>query len=116
MSAQEESRDDEEGRLVAVLGTNDPAEASRRMGDMLGPFLPRLFMAMAVCGFPLWIKHLKRGGIYAYAFRGAKVQASRPITEEDTVGVYVAEDGTCYVRLQEEMTDGRFVPVETEQG
>jgi hypothetical protein len=57
------------------------------------------------------MRHLKRGSRYDVLCESANVQAARPIMEGDSVAVYRADDGTCWVRPVDEFNDGRFVDV-----
>lgn len=52
--------------------------------------------------------HHRRGGNYRRFAKAAGVRSSRPITEGDTVTVYVSQDLKVWVRPQEEFEDGRF--------
>ena len=52
-------------------------------------------------------RHLQRGGVYARLGLG-RVQSSRPIVEGDVLTIYRAENGSLWVRPEDEFGDGRY--------
>ena len=63
-------------------------------------------------------RHVKSGGVYILPFGRAEamVQCAEPITDENTLTVYIGEDGMIFARPTHEFHDGRFVRLPAESG
>jgi len=63
-------------------------------------------------------RHVKSGGVYILPFgrADAMVQCAEPITDENTLTVYIGEDGMIFARPTHEFHDGRFVRLPAESG
>ncbi|MNU56070.1 hypothetical protein D3C71_451570 [compost metagenome] len=57
------------------------------------------------------VRHLTRGSSYDVFAESASVQAAEPIVEGEKVTVYLADDGSAWVRPSPEFNDGRFEDV-----
>lgn len=60
-------------------------------------------------------KHLKRGGSYCAVASGF-VQTETPLVDMALVQIYVAQDGSWWVRPVSEFEDGRFARLTQSQG
>lgn len=63
-------------------------------------------------------RHVKRGSAYTLPFGRAEamVQCEEPISDEDTLLIYIGDDGTIFARPTHEFFDGRFQPASGQEG
>lgn len=60
------------------------------------------------------VRHKKRGTEYQIIGHG-KIQTDVPLKDYDEVVIYVAENGSLWIRPVSEFMDGRFENVENEK-
>jgi hypothetical protein len=86
-------------------------DALTREADMHREYLRRMALVVAEeQDFPI-LRHLKRGSLY-FEIGAAIVQTEHAILDSDVLTLYRGQDGQWFVRPPQEMTDGRFEPVD----
>lgn len=91
--------------------TDEVKDALRSEAELHREYVRRMNLVVAEeQDFPI-LRHLKKGSLY-FEIGTAIVQTYHTISDEDVLTLYRGQDGQWFVRPPQEMTDGRFEPVD----